>query len=110
MKYDLSLYPKRLRAFRDAEGLKQSEISERIGFSEQYYAVVENGIKPPSLNFALAACRGFERPLAAFLTEEEPMKTASPDSHDFVMGLSERSAKQLAALLDAMANDESFNE
>ncbi len=42
-----------LVAARKKAGLSQGEIARRVGVSRQFYSMVENGVKNPSLEVAL---------------------------------------------------------
>lgn len=53
----------RLREVRDAHGLTQAQLAERIGVSRKTINTVENGIYVPSTVIALKLARALDEPV-----------------------------------------------
>jgi len=62
----------RLRAMREAEGLTQREMAQKLDISQPAYAAIENGHHAPNLNTLDNLARVFKVEPADFLSEREP--------------------------------------
>lgn len=60
-----------LRAVRQAKGLKQEEVDDKIGCAERLVSKWENRIKYPSAYFLLLWCQSLGVTLTIDLTKEE---------------------------------------
>ena len=73
----------RIKKFRLSEGLTQEKISEKLGFSANYYGQVERGAKGLSKNMANAFCENFGLTYSYLyhgLSPEEIEREASSDN------------------------------
>lgn len=58
----------RMRALREARGLTQEQVGERVGISQKYLSELERGTKSPSWEILVAiAHKGFEIRLSALM-------------------------------------------
>lgn len=100
--YDLRLLPQNLKKYREIAGLTQARFSENIGYSSQYYSVVESGAKPPSVEFLRAAANALEVPIACLLSDAEPFCITDKETHEFLKDLSENDLQTLNRILEAL--------
>src|SRR5689334_5922412 len=75
----------RLRARREALGLSQAELAEKIGISTNYVGVLERGLKLPALDTLVLLAKGLEVSVSELLGEpradpwlEEVLTVAAP--------------------------------
>lgn len=61
----------RVRALREAEGLTQAELAERVGATRQTIIAVEAEKYAPSLELAFRLARAFDEPFEAVFRYEE---------------------------------------
>ncbi len=61
----------RLRAVRQAKGLSQAELAERVGVSRQTVNMIENGDYNPTLALCLRLCHALGRTLDELFWQDE---------------------------------------
>ncbi|MDC3956886.1 helix-turn-helix transcriptional regulator [Polyangium jinanense] len=59
----------RLRARREALGLSQAELAEKVDISANYVGVLERGLKLPTLDTLVALAKALDVPVADLLGE-----------------------------------------
>jgi transcriptional regulator with XRE-family HTH domain len=59
----------RLRARREALGLSQAELAEKVGISANYVGVLERGVKLPTLDTLVALAKALDMPVSELFGE-----------------------------------------
>lgn len=63
---------KNIKLFRINAGLKQKELSEKLGKKAQYINAIENGRKEPSLSLLKEIANALNVPISVFFWEDSP--------------------------------------
>jgi transcriptional regulator with XRE-family HTH domain len=94
----------RIRALRDARGLTQEMIADRIAVTPKYVSQLECGQRSPSWETLVAfAHQGFEIKLAALMFGiDEDLAGAVQDLSDVVAGLPEQARRDLLRAMELM--------
>lgn len=68
---DYSIIGKRIQTQRQAQGITQEKLAERVGISTVYLSKIENGRVYPTLETLSAICTELDTELAAILSSTE---------------------------------------
>lgn len=104
----VELYKDKLRKFRIAlsERNTQTELSEDLDVTPEYFSKLESGIKSPSMLLHINICLKLNKPSDCFFKNNRNELQMSKDLFDYLMGLDKSQLKKIVSVLQAIYDDE----
>lgn len=101
--YSVDDFPSNLKKYREGRGIRQRDLSEEIGYAENYISVFESGLRVPSSSFVRSVAYALEIPVGCLFSDYEPMRYDCPEIHSYLKSLSLEELKHIATVLEAVA-------
>lgn len=97
---ELAIFCDRLKYYRKKQKMTQAQFSERIGVSEHYVRLIENGYSVPSVELFIQICKVLDVPAYNLLqSRNEALRYNKPNFYRTINTLDESKLKQI---LDAL--------
>lgn len=97
---ELNFFCERLKYYRKKQNLTQAQLSEKIGVSEHYVRLIENGYSIPSVELFILICKALDIPAYNLLqSPNEALKYIKPNFCNKLKLLDDSKLRQILDVL-----------
>ncbi|GFI55771.1 hypothetical protein IMSAG013_00822 [Clostridiales bacterium] len=97
---EIAFLGERLKYYRKKSNITQAQFSEKIGVSEHYVRLIENGYSVPSVALFIQICKTLEIPAYNLLqSKDEALRFSKPNFYNRLKSLDEAKLNQILNML-----------
>lgn len=95
-KPEMILFCEKLKYYRKKCNMTQAQFSEKIGVSEQYVRLIENGYSTPSVELFMQICKTLDIPAYSLLqSKKEALRYTKPCFYERLKNLDKETLKKI---------------